>query len=391
VSLLSVRHVAESGVDRLFGAVLAWSRRLSDRTVDGAIAVVVACVAVTAATIGRQPPGRAADALAYAVIVVASLVLVWRRQAPTVVFVIGLAAGLVYFGFDYPRAPALWPFVIALYTIADTQSRRRSLLLALGAVVALAVDAAASDRLEAVGPTTLLWIAAWLLAGWLVSSGRARRAQSRDEHSRRMVDAERLRIARELHDVVAHSIATINVQAGVATHVIERRPEQAAVALVAIKESSKEALRELRGILAVLRSVDDHAPRFPEPGLDRLQALAATTAEAGLPVNVELKGRPRPLPRTLDATAYRIIQESLTNALRYAGPARAAVTLTYGEQQLLLEITDDGVGTNNDSDSAGLGIVGMRERAAAFGGELEAGPRPDGGFRVKAVLPLAAR
>jgi signal transduction histidine kinase len=360
--------------------------------VDGAIAVVVACVAVIAAAIGRQPPGRAADGLAYAVIVVASLALVWRRRAPTVVFVIGLAAGLVYFGFGYPRAPALWPFVIALYTIADTQSRRRSLLLALGAVVALAVDAAASDHLGAVGPTTVLWIAAWLFAGWLVSSGRARRAQSRDEHSRRMVDAERLRIARELHDVVAHSIATINVQAGVAAHVIERRPEQAAVALAAIKESSKEALRELRGILSVLRSVDDLAPRSPEPGLDRLQTLAATTAEAGLPVDVEVKGRPRPLPRTLDTTAYRIIQESLTNALRYAGPARAAVTLTYDEQRLGLEITDDGVGTSNDSgDGAGLGIVGMRERAAAFGGELEAGPRPEGGFRVRAVLPLAAR
>lgn len=387
-----MRQVADSVVDRVLIALLSVGRHYPAPVLDTALSAVVAVLAVVTALVEHHSSGRAPNALAYAVIVVASGALTIRHRRPLLVMAVTLAAGLIYFGFDYPRAPALWPFVIALYTVAVTETRLRSFLLAAGSVAALTIDAYAARNAAAAGPPTLLWIAAWLFAGWLVSGGRARRAQTREEHSRRMVDAERLRIARELHDVVAHSIATINVQAGVAAHLIEQQPEHAAIALQAIKQSSKEALRELRGILSVLRSVDELAPRSPEPGLDRLEALAQTTGEAGLPVNLAVSGRPRPLPRTVEAAAYRIIQESLTNALRYAGPARVNVVVIYGEGELVLEVTDNGMpARNGGGEGAGLGILGMRERAAAFGGELEAGPLPDRGFRVRAVLPLEGR
>jgi signal transduction histidine kinase len=382
--------MAEPMVDRAVSAFLGWSREWPAPLVDAMLALAIAAAAVVADAVAREPSGRGADAFAYGVIVVASGVLVLRRRNPALVFAVTLGAGLIYFSFGYPRAPALGPFVIAVYNVAVTETRRRSLSLVIGGLAALAVAAFATDHGSDVGPPTLLWVAAWLLGGWLVSGGRARRAQAREAHSRRMVDAERLRIARELHDVVAHSIATINIQAGVAAHVIEQQPEQAAIAFQAIKASSREALRELRGILSVLRSVDDEAdPRAPEPGLDRLEALVQTTGEAGLPVKLALRGRLRPLPRTVEAAAYRIVQESLTNVLRHAGPARAVVAVTYEERDLVLEVSDNGIGKANGSvEGAGLGIAGMRERAAAFGGELEAGALPLGGFRVRAVLPV---
>ena len=183
----------------------------------------------------------------------------------------------------------------------------------------------------------------------------------------------------------------INVQAGVAAHVIDDRPDQAKDALVAIKGASKEALRELRGLLEVLRQVDEADPTEPAPGLAQLNVLVTTTSDAGLATKVSTVGDPRPLPPLVDLAAYRIVQESLTNALRYAGPATTEVSFNYGPDRVIIQIDDNGRGVTADSSTwsgSGHGITGMRERAAAVGGTLEAGPRHGGGFRVRASLPV---
>jgi signal transduction histidine kinase len=210
--------------------------------------------------------------------------------------------------------------------------------------------------------------------------------------SRALVDAERLRIARELHDVVAYSFATISIQAGVAAHVAEKRPDKVAEALNAIKGISGEALSEMRAILGMLRraGVDDDHPAGH--GLARLDDLAATTTDAGLATRVTVTGGPRALPPAVEQAAYRIVQEALTNVLRHAGAATACVSVAYERDRLLIEIVDDGLGamagTDDRPPGCGHGIVGMRERAQAFGGDLEAGPRAAGGFRVRASLPF---
>jgi signal transduction histidine kinase len=214
----------------------------------------------------------------------------------------------------------------------------------------------------------------------------------REEEARRRASEERLRIARDLHDVLAHNISLINVQAGVALHLMGERPEQARTALSAIKQASKDALTELRSVLDILRGGDEHAPRAPAPTLARLDDLVSQAAAAGLAVRTEIEGEARPVPSGLDGAAFRVLQEALTNVARHAGPATAIVRLSYGERDLTVQVDDDGLGPASQGGHAtlgsGRGIVGMRERVTALGGELEAGPRPGGGFRVRARLPL---
>jgi signal transduction histidine kinase len=202
------------------------------------------------------------------------------------------------------------------------------------------------------------------------------------------VDAERLRIAREVHDTVAHAIAVINVQAGVTAHVLDKRPEQARETLVTIEQTSARALGELRATLGMLRDAEDR--RAPTPGLGQVEELVGVAREAGLDVKLEVASPPRELPSAVDQAAYRILQESITNVIRHAGPARVTVSLTYGPDALELRVADDGRGPRDAGHGAegGQGIVGMRERAALLGGELTAGARPGGGFQVEARLPL---
>jgi signal transduction histidine kinase len=217
--------------------------------------------------------------------------------------------------------------------------------------------------------------------------------QPAPEQARHVVDAERLHLARELHDIVAYSFATINVQAGVAAHVADDRPEQAVEALRSIKAISGEASRELRAILGLMRAAE--RTEAPLHGLARLDTLAATTTGAGLPTRVVVSGRTRSLPPAVDRAAYRIAQEALTNALRHAGPASAVVTVRYEPDRLVLEVLDDGRGPELSHDEPepgnGHGIDGMRERALALGGELDAGSHPLGGFRVRASLPVGVQ
>ncbi len=206
-----------------------------------------------------------------------------------------------------------------------------------------------------------------------------------------LLRAERLRIARELHDVVAHSFAAIALHAGVADHVKDDRPDQVGEALRAIKAVSSEASRELRAILGVLRSVGDGPSTVATRGVGGLDALAATASDAGTPTRVEISGRPRPLLAAVDQAAYRIVQESLTNVLRHAGPASASVRVAYEPDRLVIEVVDDGHargGSGGRSPGTGHGIDGMRERALALGGELKAGRCTACGFRVRASLPF---
>jgi len=240
-------------------------------------------------------------------------------------------------------------------------------------------------------------IAAWLLVlGTVAEIARIRRERSLEtarmhaEEARRRASEERLRIARELHDVLAHNISLINVQAGVALHLIDEQPEQARTALAAIKQASKEALGELRSVLSVLRQADEAPPpRSPAPSVERLDGLVSRASAAGLEVRTEISGTPKTLPAGVDLAAFRIVQEALTNVARHAGHATATIRVGYGEDDLTVQVDDNGNGTGQPSTSGGgNGIPGMRERASALGGELEAGPRPGGGFRVLARLPL---
>jgi signal transduction histidine kinase len=374
--------------------------------------VQVAGVALSA-RVGLPAAGwRPLDGWAYALLAVGPAALLVRRRWPSRVLAVALACGLVYAARTYPEGPSSLAVYPALWTVALTRPRRTAWLAAGGTAVAVA-----GIELFLYGDTMFdgepLYAAVTVFAAmWWGEAVRARRAyvaeledraeraeRTREEEARRRVDEERMRIARELHDVVSHTIGVISVQAGVAAHLLRRRPEKAADSLAAIRQASDEALGELHAMLGVLREGEDRgaeAPLAPAPGLDELDALVALAARAGVEVRVSLEGAPRRLPAAVDLAAYRVVQESLTNVIRHAAASRAEVTVTHGDDRIVVEITDDGrarpgAGPQNGNGSgSGQGILGMRERARALGGSLEAGPRPGGGFRVRASLPVGS-
>ncbi|MEO8613119.1 MAG: histidine kinase [Chloroflexota bacterium] len=239
------------------------------------------------------------------------------------------------------------------------------------------------------------------LAGWLlvlatvvelVYIRQQRSIRTREEAARRRANEERLRIARELHDVLGHNISLISVQAGVALHLMDKRPEQARVALSVIRDASKEALGELRSVLDVLRQVNEEPPRSPSPGLASLNELVSRASEAGMQVHIEVSGDLEGLSTSVDLAAFRIVQEALTNVMRHSGQTSSSVHVICTKQELTLRI-DNKVGSevSRDEIESGQGILGMKERATALGGVVEAGFRPEGGFRVCARLPLDGR
>ncbi len=237
------------------------------------------------------------------------------------------------------------------------------------------------------------WLAVLLIATEVVGLRRERTVETQATRAldvRRRASEERLQMARDLHDVIGHNISLINVQAGVGLDLMDAHPEQARAALAAIKVVSKDALDELRTMLAGLRQDNEQAPRAPAPGLGHLDELVEVTRAAGIPVILQTVGEARALPAAVDLAAYRIVQESLTNVARHAGQATATVRLVHGRDGLNIEVCDVG-GASAASKSVpgtGTGITGMRERADALGGRLEAGPRPGGGFAVTAHLPF---
>jgi signal transduction histidine kinase len=374
---------------------------------------VVYALAMTAVTVGgawgeahpRQvsdelPAGSAAAHTpdsAFALVAVAGLVLAVRYRWPRVVLAVSAGAVAVYSLLGYENGAAVLAPVVALYTLATRLSARRA--LAWGVLTTLVLMGATAAH-NPFGPTGAGFYllpgltAAATLGGIAVASRRAYIASIQDRaeaDARRTIDEERLRIARELHDVVAHTMATINVQAGAAAHVLRDRPDAAAEALATIKSVSKDGLRELRTILNVLRQADEADPTQPTPGIGQVHGLIDGAARAGLKTTLTVSGPVRPLPAAVDLAAYRIVQESLTNAIRHAGPATAAVTLTYADGELLVEVTDTGLDGAGLGSTGGHGLIGMRERASSVGGSLAAGPGPDGGYRVAARLPAAGR
>ncbi|ACZ88070.1 sensor histidine kinase [Streptosporangium roseum] len=307
----------------------------------------------------------------------------WRRSHPVPVMAIALAGGLVV----HLLAPqGIFPFagLVAIGSLAATRPPRVSVPALAGLLGLTALNfltAATGDAQFAM---------AFPVVAWALGEAVRNRRAAVEEASRRAAGEEQARIARELHDVIAHSVSVIVVQAAAADDVFDERPDQARAALRSIESAGREALGELRRLLAAVRPDADGESPHPRPGLDRLGELVEPLRAAGLKVAVRREGidSAGPLPAGVDLSAYRIAQEALTNTLRHAGAGHAQVTVRASSGVLELEVLDDGRGAASTGNSAGRGIAGMRERAAMLGGTLDAGTRPGGGFRVHARLPL---
>jgi signal transduction histidine kinase len=359
-------------------------------------AALLFVMAVGTSHVGQVPPRRAPDALADALMVAIAGAMALRRFHPLPVLAVTLAATSAYFLVGYPYGPVLFASSLALFTVGRELPARRGLAaagLAIAVLVAVQLVGLPGAQVSLQAAHLAAW-QSWLLLPWAPAGAalRARRGalqRQREDEAASVAYEERLRVAREVHDVVGHGLAVINMQAGIALHLLERRPERSREALEAIKQTSKDSLEELRRTLAVFRRPDGAATRHPAPGLGQLGAMASAMKESGVPVEVKISGARRELPAMVDLTAYRIVQESLTNVLRHAGPTTATVQVTYEPRQVLVEVADRGrARPGGQAPGGGHGLAGMRERVAAVGGTLEAGPRAAGGFRVLARLPL---
>ena len=374
-----------------------WRPRALSLRRDLALPLVVLAAELTAAVVVGASfrlfgPTRPLGTLDYALIAVSLLALVAWRRHPVAVLWVCFATMLSSSGLPHVS------FVVAFFVAATAGKRYPAwLALALAYVWDIWVAPFAS-RYGIPSVNDMLLLAGWLLVVAIAAEAtriRAERAAvtraNRQTEQRRHQSEERLRIARDLHDVIGHNISLINVQASMGLDLMDSQPEQARAALTAIKSASKEALEELRTMLTTLRRDDeDDAPRSPAPGLDRLPELIELTRAAGLSVDVKVAGKAPPLPAAVQLAAYRIIQESLTNVARHAGRARVAVQVTYDNADVHVQIDDDGPAPSPGAAAMGTGsgITGMRERATALGGDLSAGFRHGGGFRVSARLPV---
>ena len=366
--------------------------------VDLAIAVAVTAIQIGGTYAGqRWHPGHgSADPLAYVLLAIGGASLLARRRYPVGVLAVTLVTTLWAAG---ENAQATYLALIVAFFNAVLARKRAA------AIASLVIGYTASVWPWLIGqsghPSTAfaLGLAAGLMfllsAAELIRSRSQRAAalqQSREEELRRRASEDRMRMARDLHDVVAHNISVINVQANTALHLMDRQPERARSALTTINDVSKQALVELRSVLGVLRDIDESAPRAPSPGLARLGDLADSAAAAGLTVHIDVADLDRPLPADVDLAAYRIIQEALTNSARHSGGRVATVRVRHRDGALIVEVDDDGMPRSADRGSGpGNGIAGMTERAKFLGGTLQACPRPEGGFKVRAWLPVEGR
>ncbi|MET9516671.1 histidine kinase [Streptomyces sp. NPDC002994] len=361
-------------------------------------------------TFGTRTPGLRSVVL----MVLGSAALVFRRRRPMAVLAFTGVVTVAELVAGDPPAPVAMSAVIALYTVASRTDRPttwRVGLLTMTGLTAAAMCFGSGPWYSQENLGIFAWTGIGATAGDAVRSRRAfvdaireraeRAERTREEEARRRVAEERLRIARDLHDVVAHHIALVNVQAGVAAHVMDKRPDQAKEALAHVREASRSALNELRATVGLLRqSGDPEAPTEPAPGLGVLDQLLDTFRHAGLPVEVARpdKGVAAPLPAAVDLAAYRIIQEALTNVQKHAGAhAKAEVSVVRVGSSAEVTVIDSGGETErtqsagDGSEGGGHGLLGMRERVTALGGTLTTGPRYGGGFRVHAILPFKAR
>ncbi len=386
-----------------------WARLRTVSSTDILPMVVVTAMSVGALYGSRERSGVPASVsdLSLALTLLSTLPLIVRRRYPIAVLgVCEIAEALFLATAPLTMTQSALGMAVALYTVATRTDRHTSLRLGLGVavinvlVLLPGVPLGRANITSAFFGATAMAVGSWSLGenvrtrrAYLAQlEERARRLETeREENARRAVSEERARIARELHDVVAHHVSAIAVQAAAAGEIAERDPRRAQEALRFIQETSRVALAEMRAMLNVLRSSDEPAPaRAPQPSLAQLERLVNQSCGAGLGVSLQVEGSVRPLPEALDVSAYRIVQEALTNSLKHAGPAHVQVLVRYGDDTLELDIVDDGRGPagHNHRQSEGRGLIGMRERVALFGGELETGALPGHGFRVRAQLPL---
>ncbi|MGW2210730.1 sensor histidine kinase [Streptomyces sp. NPDC001781] len=388
-------------------AVINSSRRVWGApvgTLDVLGPVVLFVLSVVAASVIPHEHRFSVRPSAVALAAIGCFALLWRHRHPFGVLVTAVACGVVFQALGFRESPLVTsPVIVSVYTVAARTDRRTTWMVASVSAALLAGAAMVfgpGSWLTPDNAAMLAWTALPAAVGDGVRSRRAyvaaveERAQhaeeTREQEARQRVAAERVRIARELHDVVAHHIALINAQAGVAVHLVERRPEQLVTALEGIRDTSRSALEELRVTVGLLRQSDDpEAPRDPMPGLAQVPGLVASFERVGLSVRYARRGTAQPLTPAVDLAAYRIVQEALTNVRKHAGADHARLCLHYRPQWLTITIEDDGrAGTHEPRLGTGHGLIGMRERAVSVGGKLEAAARPGGGFTVTAELPL---
>ena len=359
--------------------------------------VLVVLGVTTIGTFKRGPEPGYADPTAWAGVLAALAVvpLFWREKRPELTVVLNAAAASAYFAASpgFADGPIFLPVMLSSYAIASRRPVRRWLPYVGAAMAAVVVSLVVRElRIDASGTVgtvaRLLWFCMVDSAAAALAVALRSRGETRTEQTRRAATEEQLRMAQDLHDGVGHGLAVIAMQAGVALHVLDRDPAAARRSLEAIRDTSRESLDALRAELVRLSpSSDDPAPRAPRNGLADLEVLADRVCAAGVQVRLDVDARP--VSPDLDATAYVVVQEALTNVLRHAGASAADVTVRRTGETLDVAVTDDGRATSPASDPGpGLGIPGMRGRVEALGGTLAAGPRPGGGFEVRAVLPL---
>ncbi|MET7844897.1 sensor histidine kinase [Streptomyces sp. NPDC005373] len=377
------------------------------RTVDATAAVLLTVIALVGAAITeREAPALSTVWRALPSTVLAGTAVLWRRSHHRAVVLVTTACVVFTIASGYPaNALLLAPAVFAVSCLALHDDRRTTYTYA-GATAALtAVTATLRDPTGL--PVDVANTATWfLLAAMWGQQIQLRRAyldavharaehaeRTREQEARHRVGEERVRIARELHDVVAHHLAVANAQAGTASHLVRTRPEQAQRMLDGLADTTSQALRELKATVGLLRSrTDPDTPLEPAPGLTQLPDLLASFMAAGLQVHFTTEGVAQPLSPGTDLTAYRIIQEALTNVTKHAAPADAHVRLAYARRHLTITVTNDAADrpdtSSDDAVTQGFGLIGMRERAHSVGGDLHTGPRTDGGFEVSTSLPL---
>ncbi len=368
---------------------------------DSALALILTVIAVGSTVVSRTRYGFAVPVLAAVATLFTTVPIAFRRYRPLAVLAVTVIAETLVLIFR-PGAGAPVGVIVALYTVAAYCDRRVSIraaaLAALPITVAVIVNNGA--RAGQVIPELAVFAIAWVVGDNMrtrraylaeLEERAARLAREREEKADRAVIEERARIARELHDVIAHNVSVMVVQAAAGEDVFDEDPGQARESLAAVASTGRAALTELRRLLGVIRAEDDRDdPAYaPQPGLERIDELVGQVRETGLPVELSVLGEPRTLPDGVGLCAYRIVQEALTNTLKHAHASTAQVQLRYVADALELQVLDDGRGTTSlNGETDGQGLIGMRERVALFGGELTAGRRSGRGYEVRARLPL---
>jgi signal transduction histidine kinase len=383
-------------------------RGVDPHAVDSLLALVFTAAALWTVSerVGGDDAFRKDDFLGVGLLLLQTLPIAARRVSPLGALTISVAAISLHIALGYEGVPAgTLAALVILYSAASMTDMRQAILAAAitaaGIAIYFATDRSDPSLTQAVS-TSATYAAAWGLGVYVrsrreylnvVEERASLLEREREVRSREAVADERARIARELHDMVGHALSLIVIQSGGAQRVLQSKPELVRDTLASIEATGRQALTDMERMLGMLRTTEATEETLsPQPGLGDIEVLAARVSEAGLPVEVAVEGSPVPLPTSVDLSAYRIIQEALTNALKHAGPAQADVNIRYGPDSLELVIVDNGQGASGDAvdnhRGGGRGLIGMKERVALFGGELHAGPRPEGGFRVHARLPL---